>query len=248
MRLVVDASFPSDRLINELGADFDVLCPHYYDPDVAYWAHDIDELRKRVAASPTNPHLKLGITEWNHTAGDWGDQRAWLLTMYNGLFVARMLNLYQRNSDMVLLANRSNLCNSECSGSVQTSPSDMYLTPAHWVQSLFANESGDVPLKVLTADDDALDIMATRATRPKRLCVTVVNCGGEAQRRTINVEGVSEASTVRVTTIAAPSPSAVNSFAWKDHVKPVVREVKPSALAKMVFPPYSVTAIVVAPQ
>jgi alpha-L-arabinofuranosidase len=239
------ASFPSDRLINDLGGDFDVLCPHYYGPDVAYWAHDIDELRRRIAASPTNPHLRLGITEWNHAAGDWGDQRAWLLTMYNGLFVARMLNLYQRNSDMVLLANRSNLCNSECSGSVQTSPSDMYLTPAHWVQSLYANESGDVALKVQTTEDESLDVMATRDRKGKRLCVTVVNCGGEAQRRCINIEGASDVSRLRVTTIAAPSPSAVNSFAWKDHVKPIVREVKPSGLTRMDFPPYSVTAVVI---
>jgi alpha-L-arabinofuranosidase len=79
----------------------------------------------------------------------------------------------------------------------------------------------------------------------KRLCVTVVNCGGEAQRRCINIEGASDVSRLRVTTIAAPSPSAVNSFAWKDHVKPIVREVKPSGLTRMDFPPYSVTAVVI---
>jgi alpha-N-arabinofuranosidase len=235
-------SYPSERLVNELGAQFDIVCPHFYGPNVAQWAGDIEQLRKQIAASATNPHLRLGITEWNHTAGDWGDQRAWLLTMYNGLFVARMLNLYQRNSDMVVIANRSNLCNSECSGSVQTSPTGMYLTPAHWVQSLYANECGIVPLTVRTGADETLDVMASRDETGKHVCLTIVNDSAEAQRRAIKFDGL-QSGPVKVTTIAGPSPSAANSFAWKDRVRPAVREVASEELREIVIPAYSVTAV-----
>jgi alpha-L-arabinofuranosidase len=87
--------------------------------------------------------------------------------------------------------------------------------------------------------------MATRDARRKRVCVTVVNCEAEAQRRTVALDGLGDIRRVRITAIAGESLSAVNSFAWKDHIKPVTREVKPSALRRMDFAPYSVTAIVI---
>ncbi len=238
-------SYPSERLVNELGAAFDVICPHYYTPDVAACAADLAHLRQVISASKSNPHLKLGITEWNHTGGDFGDQRAWLLSLYNGLHVARMLNLYQRNSDLVLVANRSNLCNSECSGSVQTSPTDLYLTPAHLAQSLFANESGDVPLRVRLGAGEALDVMATRDDRRGRVCVTIVNMAGEPQLRALKLEGANAAGKpVQATTLSGPALSAVNEFACKDRVRPMTRKVKPEALAHLELPPYSLTVVV----
>jgi alpha-L-arabinofuranosidase len=240
-------SYPSDRLINELGAQLYAVCPHHYGPDVAYWTQDLANLRQRIAASPTNPHLKAGVTEWNHTAGDWGDGRAWLLTQYNALFIGRMLNLYQRNSDLVVIANRSNQCNSSCSGGIQTSPSDLYATPGHRVQALYANECGDVPLRVEAGE--GLDVMATWDTARQRVCVTVVNCEGAPRQRALRLDGFAGgAAGARVITIAAPSLSAVNSFAGKDRVAPVTREVSALELAGLTFAPYSVTAVEISAQ
>lgn len=240
-------SYPSDRLINELGDQLYAVCPHHYGPDVAFWTRDLDGLRRRIAASPTNPRLKAGVTEWNHTAGDWGDGRAWLLTQYNALFIARMLNLYQRNSDLVVIANRSNLCNSSCSGSIQTSPSDLYVTPAHQVQSLYANECGEVPLRV--EGGEGLDVMATWDAARQRVCVTVVNTEGAPRQETLRLEGFAATDAgARVITIAAPSLSSVNSFAGKDRVAPVSRQVTAQELSGFTFAPYSVTAIEITAQ
>jgi hypothetical protein len=240
-------SYPSERLINELGASFDAICPHYYTPDVAACAADLDHLRGVIAASKVNPRLKVGVTEWNHTGGDWGDQRAWLLTLYNGLHVARMLNLYQRHSDLVLMANRSNLCNSECSGSIQTSPTDLYCTPAHLAQGLYANECGDVPLRVRTGEAESLDVMATRDERRGRVCVTLVNMAAETQVRRLELAGFDlAAQPAEVTTLAGPLLSAVNDFAAKDRVRPVKSELDPGALAQLVLPPFSLTVVTAA--
>ena len=240
------ADYPSDRIINEQGGDFDFICPHYYGPDVVHWTRETDDLRRRVAASPCNPRLKLGITEWNHTAGDWGDQRAWLLTLYNGLHVARMLNLYQRNSDLVAIANRSNLCNSACSGSLQTDATGLYVTPAYHVQALYANESGDVPLRVETGEGEGLDVMATYDERRGRVCVTVVNYGGEARSRSLRLEGfVLGGGSVSVTTLAGASPAAVNSRVDPERVRPMRREVARETLSEYEFAPYSLTVMAV---
>lgn len=244
--ICIVASYPSERLVGELGGEFDVVCPHFYGPDVAQWAGEIEQLRKQIRASRANRGLKLGITEWNHTAGDWGDQRAWLLTLYNSLHVARMLNLYQRNSDLVTIANRSNLCNSACSGSLQTGPSGMYVTPAHHVQSLYANECGDVPLTVRTGAGEGLDVMATRDERRGRVCITIVNTGGEPQSRSLRLDGFDLAQKpVQVITLAGPALSTVNGLARGDRVHPVRKRAALESLDALELPPYSLTMVVV---
>src|SRR5207302_993482 len=77
-------------------------------------------LISKIDQQARNKNLKLGITEWNHTAGHWGWARAWLLTHYNALNAARMFNMYQRLGDHIRIANRSNMTNSCCSGAIQT--------------------------------------------------------------------------------------------------------------------------------
>jgi len=96
--------------------------------------HDATALIARIRQQASNKNLKLGITEWNHTASHWGPARSWLLTLYNALNAGRMLNMYQRLGDVVRIANRSNMTNSECSGVLQTSADDIYFTPCYPVQ------------------------------------------------------------------------------------------------------------------
>ena len=94
----------------------------------------------------------------------------------------------------------------------------------------------------------------------------------EAQERSVRFDGLSLGEgLVRVTTLGGPTPAAVNSFAGKERVRPVCREVavsereavpKPSSrgpshttrhprlvlkppLEEMTFSPYSLTVIVV---
>jgi alpha-L-arabinofuranosidase len=239
--LILLASYPSDRIIDELSADIDYVCPHLYTPYTPAMESELRRLADRARGSAGNPKLRIAVTEWNHTAGSWGPARAWLLTHCNALNAARMLNMYQRLGDVVRIANRSNLVNSSCSGIIQTGPSDLYLTPTYHVQSAYSRLSGDQALAVRSEAGEGLDVSATR--RGREVILAVVNCQNEPQRRRIELP---DAPTGAATawSLAAPCLDAVNSLQEKDRVAPREVEMKPRGNAlDYEFPGYSVTIL-----
>jgi alpha-N-arabinofuranosidase len=241
-RITLMASYPSPEIINRLSGNLDYVCPHFYTDDIERIRRETAELRERIAASPTNPRLKAGVTEWNHTAGDWGDGRAWLLTLYNGLHVARMLNHFQRNGDLIRIANRSNLVNSFCSGCIQTSPTDLYVTPAYHVQRLYSTLSGRVAVKVETSAPD-LDVSGTMDADTGRFMVWMVNPQSEAVESTVALGSGAVPASARVVTVTGRDPTAVNSFERKDNVAPVEEALKPAGTQAREFPPWSLTGM-----
>jgi alpha-N-arabinofuranosidase len=242
--LVLLASYPSERLLTDLAEAVDYLCPHYYRPYSKEGEARLAALAARVRSGP-NPNLKLGITEWNHTAGSWGWGRAWLLTLYNALNAARMLNLFHRLGDTVRIANRSNMINSCCSGAIQTRPGDLYVTPCYHVMRAYATKAGDQALDVALAPDETLDVSATRRRADGSLALFVVNGGDEAQWRKICLPAVpSRGAEWRGWTLTGPTLDAVNSFEEKDRVAPVEGSLGlASQTLEYEFPPLSLTIL-----
>ena len=238
----VMASYPSENIINHLSGDLDTICPHFYQPDITIFQRETERLRAAVAASPCNPRLKLGITEWNHTGGDWGEERAWLQTLSNGVFVARMFNHFQRNGDFIRIANRSNLVNSFFSGSIQTTPTDLYFTPAYFIQKLYATLSGPLAVEV-QADALGLDISATMDADASRFMIWVVNAQPGAVAGRVDLEDIGRPTAIRLLTLTGDGPAAVNSFAQKTVVAPVERVIRPAQTFRLEFPAWSVTGI-----
>ncbi len=243
--LVLLASYPSDRLVGDLSDMVDYVCPHFYDPHTPQMEQELRALIARIRREAVNKDLKLGVTEWNHTSGQWGPARAWLLTLYNALNAGRMLNMYQRQGDMVRIANRSNMTNSECSGILQTSPTDIYFTPCYYVQKAYANLSGDRALRVDLGAEEELDVSATCDVGTGETVLAVVNCSGKVQHRTIDLSdlGLTQGQ-VLVWTLTGPAPDAINSFEDKRLVAPV--ETMETALGDVLdhaFVPYSVTIL-----
>src|SRR4030042_558201 len=87
--------------------------------------------RPRAREYAPGRNLKIAVTEWNTTAGDWGLGRAMLWTLDNALACSRYHNLLHRYADLVEIANRSNLTNSFCSGIIQTNNFRLYKTPTY---------------------------------------------------------------------------------------------------------------------
>lgn len=243
--LILLASYPSDNILLNLSDEVDYVCPHFYTPYTKEREAGMRDLIRKIRQDAKNKDLKLGITEWNHTAGHWGWGRAWLLTLYNALNAARTLNMYQRLGDRIRIADRSNMTNSCNSGVIQTNRSDIYFTPCYYVQKAYANLSGDKALKVHTKEDEVLDVAATRWQGSGEVVLSVVNYLGEAQTREIELSdlGVS-GNQVNVWTLSGPSPEAVNSFQEKKRVFPEESqaEVEGGAL-EYEFPPYSITIL-----
>ncbi len=242
--LILMASYPSDSILR-LTAEIDYVCPHSYAPYSTEGEALLRRLIDQIGQTAKNPALKLGITEWNHTAGHWGWGRAWLLTLYNALNAARMFNMYQRLGNRIRIANRSNLVNSCCSGVLQTSRSDLYVTPCYHVQRAYANFSGDHALTVRTGGETELDVAATRREVDGEIALFVVNASPAPTRCEIDIACFPLTTReARIWTLTAPSPDAVNSFSEKERVAPTeTARPLPDGVFEHMLPAYSVSVL-----
>jgi alpha-N-arabinofuranosidase len=243
--LILLASYPSESILRDLSAEIDYVCPHFYEPYSPAGEEKLRRLSEQIQQTARNPRLKLAITEWNHTASHWGWARSWLLTLYNALNAARTLNMFQRLGDQIHIANRSNLTNSCCSGVIQTSGSDLYLTPCYHVQKAYANFAGDVALRVNTEGGATLDVAATRQSSGGGVALFVVNYGPTAERGEIDPSALQlSGSHVDVWTLTGPSLDAVNSFQEKERVAPEEKRLERRfRVFEHEFPAYSVSIL-----
>ncbi len=245
--LVLLASFPSDNILFNLSDEVDYVCPHFYSPYTKGGENELRNVIEKIKYKAKNKNLKLGITEWNHTAGHWGWGRAWLLTLYNAINAARMLNMYQRLGDMIKIANRSNMTNSCNSGVIQTNRSDIFYTPCYYVQKAYANLAGDKAVKVYTNEDELLDISATRCQKDGEIALFVVNYTGEAQTREIDISDLHSntfGKLINIWTLSGNAFEAVNSFQDKEHIAPKESMLELKKIPfEHEFPAYSVNIL-----
>ncbi len=184
------ASFPSPGLLDRAGQYLDYICPHHYGcHNLPAMEANVEACRKMINAHAPGRNIRLGITEWNTTAGDAGLGRAMLWTLDNALACSRYQNFMHRHCDLIEIANRSNLTDSFCSGILQTNNSDLFKTPTYYVQQLYALHAGCYPLKIECGaqDNSALDTSATISADEKRVAIFCVNPTREVQKRTIDL-------------------------------------------------------------
>ena len=225
------AAFPSPGLVQRAGPFIDYICPHHYGcRNLSGMEEDVRQCQAWLAAQAPGRDIRLGITEWNTTAGDWGLGRAMLWTLDNALDCARYHNLMHRHCDAIEIANRSNLADSFCSGVLQTNNHALYKTPTYYVQELYANHAGQIPLAIqLDADlpaDPAVDTSATWSTDGAVLAVFAVNHTASVQSRTLDVAAFAPlAESVEVQTILdtakAGERDAANSWREPDRIRTV---------------------------
>ncbi|HTQ12205.1 MAG TPA: carbohydrate binding domain-containing protein, partial [Fimbriimonadaceae bacterium] len=211
---------PSPELIRLAAPYVDYVSPHQYGVnDLAGTRAELDDVRKMIADNAGGKAVKVGVTEWNTTAGDAGPMRASLWDLANALACSRYENLLHRNADLVEVANRSNLTNSFCSGIIQTSRSGMYLTPTYYSQYLYSNLAGTRPLKIESAlpADVLPDLSATLSEDGKWLTIFAVNEDTAAVRRVLDLSdfgalnGEGDVWTLTDTKHAG-EPNVTNSF------------------------------------
>ena len=197
--------------------------------------------------------MRIAVTEWNTTAGDWELGRASLQTLANALACARYHNLMHRHCDAIEIANRSNLADSFCSGVIQTNNHALYKTPTYYVQELYANHAGQIPLAVqIDADlpaDPAVDTSATLSADGSVLTVFAVNHTGSSQKRTLDVASFTplteqvEVWTI-LDTVQAGERDAANSWREPDRIRSVQdKAVLAGGKLSYPFPPLSVTLL-----
>jgi alpha-N-arabinofuranosidase len=220
------SSYPTQGVLRSAGILLDYVCPHHYNiGDLKGTENDLVATRALIAPAAPGRPIKIAVTEWNTTGGDWGTRRARLWTLENALACARYHNLLHRYCDIVEIANRSNLTNSFCSGIIQTDNHRLYKTPTYYVQQLYATLAGSRPLKIESPvpADQPLDLSATLTSDGAAVVLFVVNPTLGEVSRTLDFSTFGVGSRpFTVWTLGdtknAGEPDVTNSFAIPERV------------------------------
>jgi alpha-N-arabinofuranosidase len=246
------SSYPTAGVLRQAGNLLDYVCPHHYDcANLKGVESDLAAIRTLIRTHAPKRPIKIAVTEWNTTGGDWGPRRARLWTLENALACARYHNLLHRHCDLVEIANRSNLTNSFCSGIIQTDNHRLYKTPTYYAQQLYATLSGKRPLRIESGlpRDAAPDISATLSSAEDAVILFAVNAGLEAISRTLDLSAFGgEGREVTVWTLTdrkhAGEPDVANSFADPERIVPVRSKfAAPAARFDYRFPALSLTVL-----
>jgi alpha-L-arabinofuranosidase len=181
------SSFPSADTVRLAGGQLDYLCPHHYSVgDLKGDEEEFQGLQKQIERDGKGKDIRVAVTEWNTTGGEFGLPRGMLLTLGNALSLSRYQNLLHRYSDLVEITNRSNFSDSFGSGVIQPGPGTLYFTPTYFSQNLYQHAAGAIPLKIeqekslplylrepdldasLSRDGKKLRIYAVNSTREMR--------------------------------------------------------------------------------
>ena len=109
---------------------------------------DLKTLRDEIAHDGNGKDIRISVTEWNASGGDWGLTRGMLQTLGNALICSRYQNMLHRYSDLVEIANLSNFSTSFAGGQLQTGPGWIYKIPTYYTQGLYQRSAGSYPLKI----------------------------------------------------------------------------------------------------
>lgn len=143
------SSFPSAETLKYGGGYLDYLSPHHYEcADLVGKESEFNSLRNQVMRYGDGKDVRVAVTEWNTTAGEWGLGRGMLQTLGNALSCSRYLNLLHRHADLAEIAIRSNLVDSFGSGVIMTGPGWYYLSPTYYAQGLYSKSAGSFPLRL----------------------------------------------------------------------------------------------------
>jgi alpha-N-arabinofuranosidase len=248
------AAFPSPGLLKQAGQVIDYICPHHYGcHNLAAMEDDVNKCGRWISENAPGRPIRLGITEWNTTAGDWGLGRAILWTLDNALACSRYHNFMHRHCDMIEIANRSNLTDSFCSGIIQPNGTTLFKTPTYYAQQLYATHAGQRPLKIrFDADrlsDPALDCSATLSADSQALSLFAVNQTTEARDRTVDLTALGPLDKNVLVWMLADTQGAVERDAANSWREPDRIRVEPGKAtldgSKFVyrFPPLSLAVL-----
>jgi len=223
------ASYPTPGVLRGAGQWLDYVSPHHYNcADLKGTLNNLQGVRKLIADEAPGREIRVAVTEWNTTGGDWGPRRAGLWCLSNALACSRYQNLMHRECDLVEIACRSNLCNSFCSGIIQTNNHAQYKTPTWYAQRLYATLGLGRPLKIDPpfAVDAAPDISAVLSDDGKSVSIFAVNPTAGEIDRTLDISALSRgALEMSVQTLGdrdrAGEPDAVNTFADPERISTV---------------------------
>ena len=256
-------------VLEEIGAEIDMLSIHHYRPKQddtqsygALMARPLwyEELYGRVRAMIEEivPDRQIGVAlnEWNTTFGMPRQQ-----SMESALYGARLMNVFERQGDLIRMSAVSDLVNGWPGGIIQASRHGVSTSATYSVIEAYNRNRGDwsvattvdCDVAIETGDAElgttvpALDVTASSDDAGTELYLKAVNTSAEHSiRATVEIENVPSdlAEMAFVTTITAPTIEDANSFSEPDRIAARESQVRiEGATFTHEFPKHSVTVI-----
>ncbi|HKQ36974.1 MAG TPA: alpha-L-arabinofuranosidase C-terminal domain-containing protein, partial [Verrucomicrobiae bacterium] len=243
-KVLLMSSYPSEKLLAAFGNEIAYVCPHHYTRNFDECGREFTRIGQMLKRIPGCEKIRIAVTEWNETGGEWGLQRGRQMTLQNALHNARYLNLLMRRSDGVEIACRSSIANSFCGGVLQISPSGLLKRPGYYALQLYARHAQPVPLRV-DQSASSLDIAACSSEDKTSGVIFAVNFKSEPVECSFGFAGFSR--TVRLTkahtlgdTLDARQPEIMNHWSNPDRIKITSLTL---AANRVTLPALSVTAV-----
>jgi len=240
----VMSSYPAQKLLEVAGKDLAFVCPHQYTRDLAGCDSSLRAISQMIDTTPGCGRLKIAITEWNVSGGEWGLMRGRQMSLETALFNARHLQVMMRHCDKVEIATRSNMANSFCGATFETSPAGVLKRPSHYVMEMYTRHFRPIPLKV-ESEPNGPDVFACASVDKKSMTLFAVNSGTSPVSVRLASDGFAKAWRVfRAETVCdtrdARQLDVMNHWATPNRVKTVRLEANGDTV---VLPALSVTAI-----
>jgi alpha-N-arabinofuranosidase len=228
---VGDNDMTWNRIVLERAGDrFDYLAIHHYygrrdmQGDLKkllarplHYEQFYDEIAEFLRRLPRDHRPKLAINEWGLDLPE-SQQYSIVAALYG----ARLMNVFERKSDLVAMSAVSDLVNGWPGGIIQASRHGVFVTPIYLVNSLYASRLGSERLRLKREDPSGspIDAVASRSADGRSIYIKAVNTDlDDAATARVRVSGARVSSTAVVERVVADSLMAVNGFATPEAVK-----------------------------
>jgi alpha-N-arabinofuranosidase len=237
-------SFPTQQLLDRDGAAISFICPHHYTPDLGGCDRDFARLTQMIEKTPGCAQIKIAVTEWNVSGGDWGLERARMQTLADALRNARYLHVMMRHSDKVKIGCRSNMANSFCGAIIETSPSGVLKRPSYYIMQLYARHAKPAPLDVETPADGP-DVFTCASADQKSLVIFAINSKAGPVNWKFKLDGFpkiahAKSAEALYDQLNAGQPDVMNHWNTPDRIKITTMPVSANGA---ILPPFSAAAI-----
>ena len=229
----------------EMGADLRNLMarPLYYERFYGEMSRQLREL-----APDRRP--KLAINEWGL---DLPESQQYSIVA--AIYAARLMNVFERSSDLVAMSAVSDLVNGWPGGIIQAGRHGVFVTPIYLVNTLYAMRLGAERLAAKVSGPTfsstreggnipVIDISASRSADGRSVFLKAVNTDFEqAVTARITLRGARVSSRAVVESVVADSLAATNGFATPDAVKVRRRSVAVGSSFSIELPRHSVSVL-----
>ncbi len=205
-----------------------VACPLKAEPE-------IDKMRKMIKEfAPAKNNIKITFDEWNiwHNEAKTYNGLMQKCTLMDGLYAAGMLHVFQRNSDIVTMANFCDLVN-QLPAIVTNESGGLYVNPIFLAFELYTNHCGNLlvqstievpgyqPAEKVGVDfAPYIDCSVTLSEDTRTLTLAVINRHEtDAIESKINIDGFTPDKKAKVFVLNAAEVTAANDFEEPDNVQ-----------------------------